>query len=482
MLDVNSGSRLTLQPGTALYVWGDRAGGALGRPERRRPRGRRGHPRRRRTSCRSSAPWTCTVPPTAPRRRWLRRRCRRRTPGPHEASSRSATRACSTSTAARATSGCRRQVHRRRARAWSRLRESAGLVADNGTTMHAAAARTSARASARLLIRNDRVASPRGRPRRRQACRRSFVNRGPHRQARQPGTHQPDRGTSTYGDGPIIEKSGDRRLPRCSPREPIRVVTRSPVAALPSAQDPQVGLRCSCRSPTPMMRRPASSRWTSVSGRGAHRRPDEGARDRACWPTFADPAVIELRYDASLFTGPGTPPAGPGGPRGGARRGARTPPTSDIPNCCGPRGHAARRDLLPGRRSASRTEDGGARHGRPHHRPPAGGSSAERVSGASSKPTQLVNQRPRRVPSSSTSECRFRCTSTGGPLVMRECSPATRRGTKVQSTSSTAPSSSRSRSRCGPPSQSRSSQPRSTSAALSATRSTRWDPSTSTCS
>ena len=48
----------------------------------------------------------------------------------------------------------------------------------------------------------------------------------------------------------------------------------------------------------------------------------------------ADPAVIELRYDASLFDGSGRPARRPGGPRGEARRGADAPYT-DIPTCLG---------------------------------------------------------------------------------------------------------------------------------------------------
>ena len=71
----------------------------------------------------------------------------------------------------------------------------------------------------------------------------------------------------------------------------------------------------------------------------------------------ADPAVIELRYDASLFAGPGAPARRPGGPRGGARRGAeRFVPV--VPTCLGfgamPLGATSCLD-----RSASRTEDGG---------------------------------------------------------------------------------------------------------------------------
>ena len=71
----------------------------------------------------------------------------------------------------------------------------------------------------------------------------------------------------------------------------------------------------------------------------------------------ADPAVIELRYDASLFTGPGAPPADPAVLEVGHAEGPDAPYIV-IPTCLGygamPLGETSCLD-----RSASRTEDGG---------------------------------------------------------------------------------------------------------------------------
>ena len=71
----------------------------------------------------------------------------------------------------------------------------------------------------------------------------------------------------------------------------------------------------------------------------------------------ADPAVIELRYDASLFTGPGTLPADPAVLEVKHAEGPNAPYVV-IPTCLGrgamPLGATSCLD-----RSASRTEDGG---------------------------------------------------------------------------------------------------------------------------
>ena len=71
----------------------------------------------------------------------------------------------------------------------------------------------------------------------------------------------------------------------------------------------------------------------------------------------ADPAVIELRYDASLFTGPGGPPADPAVLEVKHAEGPSAPYTV-IKNCLGygamPLGETSCLD-----KSASRTEDGG---------------------------------------------------------------------------------------------------------------------------
>ena len=108
---------------------------------------------------------------------------------------------------------------------------------------------------------------------------------------------------------------------------------------------------------------------------GRHRRPDEGARD-GLLANVADPAVIELRYDASLFTGPGTPPADPAVLEVEHAEGPNAT-YFGIPNCLGrgamPLGATSCLD-----RSASRTEDGGVVMV-VRTTTPAGGSSTERV-------------------------------------------------------------------------------------------------------
>ncbi len=129
--------------------------------------------------------------------------------------------------------------------------------------------------------------------------------------------------------------------------------------------------------------------------------------------------MIELRYDASLFGGKGEPSADPAALTVGHADG----PDADydpVPPCLGrgamPLEATACVDL-----DASRIDDdGGVVHRGPHprHEP------VDRVLIA-----QPVNQRPSRVPSSSTRECRDRGTSTGGPSVMRRCRPETMRGT-----------------------------------------------------
>ena len=78
----------------------------------------------------------------------------------------------------------------------------------------------------------------------------------------------------------------------------------------------------------------------------------------------ADPAVIELRYDASLFTGPGALPADPAVLEVGHAEGPNDP-YFVIPTCLG-RGAMPLGRPPPGpEREPHRGRRG--RHGRPHH-------------------------------------------------------------------------------------------------------------------
>ena len=71
----------------------------------------------------------------------------------------------------------------------------------------------------------------------------------------------------------------------------------------------------------------------------------------------ADPAVIELRYDASLFTGQAPPSADPAALEVKHAEGPDAPYVGH-PDLPGPRGHAARATACLDR-GASRTDDGG---------------------------------------------------------------------------------------------------------------------------
>ena len=128
-------------PGTRAVRLGRPAGGALGRPGATPSSRSTGPPSAAAVGCRSSAPWTCTA--SADR---LAGRAQPRGPVSSSyaraprASSRSATRASSTSTAAGERPARRRKYVVDVRGLGHGCATSAGLVADHGTTLHAAAA------------------------------------------------------------------------------------------------------------------------------------------------------------------------------------------------------------------------------------------------------------------------------------------------------------------------------------------------------
>ena len=353
LLDLDSGARLTLQPGSALYVWGDQKelrsvvrsdavlevdGATLGGGGRLQVIGTVDVHRVRRP---------------ARRRRSARGRCRHRTQGPHGPPG-DRRPGCARRARSSATSGFARKyvVDVRGLVSAARERGTGGRQRDHDA---AAAALPTARVVGRLLIRNDRGFVT-GRPRRHQAAG-DLRERGPHRQARQPGL--PAGSTGPTSATARSSRSQVTSSTHCGPQRPIRVVTRSPVAAPPHGAGPADGQRGAADHRPRRCDGQASSLWRACPVRGRHRRPDEGARDRASRPTFADPAVIELRYDASLFTAPGTLPADPAVLVVKHADGPERPLRGHPGPACGrgamPLGATSRAWT----RSASRTEDGG---------------------------------------------------------------------------------------------------------------------------
>jgi hypothetical protein len=180
------------------------------------------------------------------------------------------------------------------------LRESAGLVADNGTTMllqqHAYGSGVG-----RLLIRNDRgfVTGHRAGIKRPAI----FVNEGRIVKRDSQGTSRID---GTYlGDGPIIEKSGDVVYQL---RPPETETCGDPVSCggTPTAQVPQtasVDLPITDLDEATVKIDPLEHE----SVPGAIGVPVK-VHATGLQATFADPVVIELRYDSTLFTSTTPPP------------------------------------------------------------------------------------------------------------------------------------------------------------------------------
>ena len=205
------------------------------------------------------------------------------------------------------------------------LRESAGLVADNGTRMllqkHGYGSGVG-----RLLIRNNRgfVKGHRAGIKRPAI----FVNEGRIVKRDSQGTSRID---GTYlGDGPIIEKSGDVVY---LPRPPATDTCGDPVTCggTPTAQVPQTA---SVELPITDLGE-ASVTIAPLEGEsvpGAIGVPMK-VHATGLEATFADPVVIELRYDSTLFTST-TPPPDPAKLVVGHADGAGTP-YADVPSCAG---------------------------------------------------------------------------------------------------------------------------------------------------
>ena len=296
VLDVDSGSRLTLQPGTALYVWGDQQevrsvvrsdavlevdGATLGGggrlqvigtlDVRRAPDGT--------PAALSSRPVSS---PSKGRKGLL------------EIADQGVLDVHGTGDVRLA----RKYVVD--VRGLVQLRESAGLVADNGTTMllkqHAYGSGVG-----RLLIRNDRgfVTGHRAGIKRPAI----FVNEGRIVKRDSQGTSRID---GTYlGDGPIIEKSGDVVYLL---RPPATDTCGDPVSCggTPTAQVPQTA---SVELPITDLG-DATVKIDPLEGEsvpGAIGVPMK-VHATGLQATFADPVVIELRYDSTLFTSTTPPP------------------------------------------------------------------------------------------------------------------------------------------------------------------------------
>ena len=291
--------------------------------------------------CTSSAPGRPRVDDQVPRRAHHAPRglVVRRHP---RASSRSATRACSTSMASsslRLSTQYIVDVHGK-----ARLRDDAGLVADHGD-VHAAAA---------LLRFGSRQA---GRPQRRRL--RRGADRGhqgtpvreprPHRQARAGLTTIQGR---YYGaDGKVSGDAGGNDLP-----DPAVVRGKTETTGTStSAQDPQVA---SIRLPAtdPDGAEASIEPLDDDAGGRRPRRPHEGARDGNAGQRRR-PGGHRAALRRLPVRGSGRAARRPGGPGSEARRGAERH-LLRHPGLLGPRGHAARCDVLPGPGS-SRTEDGG---------------------------------------------------------------------------------------------------------------------------
>ena len=228
----------------------------------------------------------------------------------------------------------------------ARLRDSAGLVADHGTTFMLQQHYFGS-GLGKLVVLNDgdfavgRTADVEVPP--------TFVNRG--RIAKRGQGLTTIEGQYYGADGKV---SGDPGATQVQLPEPIVQSTESSGTST-SAQDPQVA---SIQLPV-----------TDPDGAEASIEPLDGVQVAGAigvpmkvhatgmLANVADPAVIELRYDASLFTGPGALPADPAVLEVEHAEGPNAPYVA-IPTCLGrgamPLGATSCLD-----QSASRTEDGG---------------------------------------------------------------------------------------------------------------------------
>ena len=194
--------------------------------------------------------------------------------------------------------------------------------------------------------------------------------------------------------------------------------------------------------------------------------------------TFADPVVIELRYDSTLFTST-TPPPDPAKLVVGHADGPDAT-YADVPACCG---HGTSRSARSraSTSGASHTEGNGPRPGHPHHdhqqvdHPRScRGLARSRLSGepAPEQGAVLLDERLQAQGHVDGGPSVIRGLDAGRPSGARTCSPARRRHLGRAGRAGGA----------GRPRRGCRRSPRSTSACLSAARSTRCEPSTSTLS
>ena len=228
----------------------------------------------------------------------------------------------------------------------ARLRDSAGLVADHGTTFMLQQHYFGS-GLGKLVVLNDgdfavgRTADVEVPP--------TFVNRG--RIAKRGQGLTTIEGQYYGADGKV---SGDPGATQVQLPEPIVQSTESSGTST-SAQEPQVA---SIQLPVtdPDDAEASIEPLDGVQVVGAIGVPMK-VHATGMLANVADPAVIELRYDASLFTGPGTLPADPAVLEVKHAEGPNAPYFA-IPTCLG-RGAMPLRATSCLDQSASRTEDGG---------------------------------------------------------------------------------------------------------------------------
>ena len=229
----------------------------------------------------------------------------------------------------------------------ARLRDSAGLVADHGTTFMLQKHYFGSGLGKLVVLNDGDFAVGRDRGRRGAA---HVREPRPHRQARA-GAHQPSRASTS---APTARCRGTPAPPGAAARR--RSCRTRRARGPPPRPRTRRSPRSSCRSPTPTARRPRIEPLDGVQVAGAIGVPMK-VHATGMLANVADPAVIELRYDASLFTGPGALPADPA--------------VLEVRHADGAERHLRRHPDLPGPgamplgatscldRSASRTEDGG---------------------------------------------------------------------------------------------------------------------------
>jgi hypothetical protein len=322
LLDVDSGSRLTLQPGTALYVWGDQLelrsvvrndavlevdGATLGGGGRLQVIGT--------VDVHRSTAGTPAVlssrPVSSPSkgRKGLLEIADQGVLDVHGAGDVRLARKYVVSV-----------------RGLTRLRDSAGLVADHGTAF-LLQEHTYGEGAGRLVIRNNRGFAE---GRRAGIVKPSvFVNDGLIVKRDSEGTSRID--GAYRGSGRIDERTGDVVY---QPPLPLTDGCGDPVAcgADPTKQIPQTA---SLEAPTTDLNGPATLSITPLEGEqvpGALGVPMK-VHATGLEATFADPAVIELHYDSTLFTAT-SPPPDPAKLVVGHADGPGTT-YADVPSCAG---------------------------------------------------------------------------------------------------------------------------------------------------